>query len=182
MKNKDQILAILKSGEKVSDEVLKEIDDYVLLRKLLRKEVLEEGHAYCPICKTKKVRYRRSLNRGMYFFLMHLSSKYHKGEWVHYNTIQKEVSGKYRSNVTDYSKLRIFNLIEMKGELNDETGVASGECRITNFGWDFLRGAAAIPKFVMMIDNIPVRFSDKKIFFSECQQKFRLKDIYDDGE
>ena len=174
----EEIIKLLQSEEKISDAELSLISDWVEVRKLMRKEVMEEGTAYCPICKKKTTKYSRSVNKGMYFFLLHLSSKWRKGEYVYYDTIKKEVSGKYQVNVTDYSKLSPFGLLEMKQDADDDTGITSGECRITEKGWNWIRGNTSIPKQIYMINNIVVGESDTKVFFNECQQKFRLKDLY----
>ena len=178
---KDQeIIKLFKDENKISDEVLGRITDLVQLRKLFRKEVMTNKKAICVCCNKKTTKYTRSLNKGMYFFLMHLSSKWHKGEWVYYDTVKKEAAGKFQSNATDYSKLSIFGLIELKKDKDDDTGITSGQCRITDFGWSFLRGKATISKHYYIINNVIVDKSKENVFFDECQKKFRMKDLSDD--
>ena len=175
-----EIIKMLKSDDIIPDHQLSMIEDWVNVRILMREEVTKNKSAYCPICNGKKTKYTRSLNKGMYFFLLHLSSKWNKGEWVHYDLVKREVSGKYQTNVTDYSKLTLFKLLEMKSEVDEDTGLKSGLCRITEAGWRFLRGSGTIPKHYYLVDNKVVKESTERVNFSHCQQKFKLKDLYND--
>lgn len=176
----NKLIELLQTENKIDDDVLNMIDDWVQVRKLMRKEVMDKKSAYCPICKTKKSKYTRSLNKGMYFFLLHLTSKYNKGEWVYYETIKSEVLSKYQVNVTDYSKLSLFGLLEMTEDKDEETGLTDGYCKVTDMGWEFVRGKSTIPKHYYLIDNNVVEESSERIDFSQCQQKFKLKDLYND--
>ena len=177
--SEQEIINLLQSPEIKTDLELAAISNWLQVRTLMRKEVVNNGSCVCPLCNHKTTKYTRSLNKGQYFFLMHLSSKWRFGEWVHYERVKSEVNAKYSANATDYSKLAMFGLIEMKREKDEETGVASGLCQLTQLGKDFLRGKAVIPKHYYFVNNVIVGTSEEKIDFTESQKKFKIKDLYE---
>ena len=96
--------------------------------------------------------------------------------------VKTQVAGKFQSNPTDYSKLRIFNLIELSKDIDEDSGVPTGEVRITEFGWKFLRGKASIPRYAYLVHNKVIGFSKELVFFNQCQDRFKLTDVFTDSD
>ena len=170
--NKEDLIKLLQREDTiVSDLELSQITNLIEVRNQMRKQVIEEGSCNCILCNRKMIRYKRSINKGHFFFLLHLSSRYHFGEYVHYEKIKRDAAAKYNVNCTDYAMLAIFDLIEL-GEKDN------GMVRITQYGANFIRGKATIPKQLYVLNGKVIGNSDERVNFTECQVKFKLKDIF----
>lgn len=170
---REELISIIQDEDITPNDVLEEITDLVEVRDLMRKEVKSVGSCVCMLCNHKTIRYKRSLNKGQYFFLMHISSKFGVNSWVHYNKVKTEVNSKFESNCTDYAVLSMFGLLDL-----DTTKGNDGMVKLSYDGKEFLRGKLTIPKYIYVVNNSRIGESELRVNFSKCQEKFKLVDIF----
>lgn len=115
-----------------------EMDPAVLMRKELRRRVIEEGESVtCPVCGQKHHQEVRTLYGSMVRVLLWLYNNTKAGEWVHlYDGIDKDLPNRCTG---DASKLRFW-------ELTERHETKQGHYRITEKGRRFVRGEINVPR------------------------------------
>lgn len=115
---------------------------------------------HCPTCGRYAQIYKRRITSTMAKQLVELVQAAPNGEYVSYRVI-KIVGG-------DWSKLKWWGLIENQSHVPGEDGKkSSGFWRVTQKGFQFLRGEITVPDAMFVFDGEPMSVSPEQVTFSD---------------
>ena len=137
--------------------------------RILRERETPKG-TVCRCCGQYAKLYRRKFNSGMAYALIlifkHTFKNSPPGGWIKITHVLAKEYG-VNANAVEYSKLKLWNLIEPK--LSDDRDVKdSGLWRITEKGVLFVRRAISIPKKVYLYNNEISGYSDESTGIDEA--------------
>ena len=119
------------------------------------RENWKEG-VVCPCCTQFVKLYKRKLNSGMAFALIHIYN--HKiGGWIMIRDYFRE--NNIRDN-NDWTRLGIWGLIEERKGKPEHGGKTMGEWKITEKGKKFVTNQLRVPSHLFFFDNQSYGFSD----------------------
>jgi len=133
--------------------------------KIYLKQNYEKG-AKCPCCGQNVKLYKRKLNSGMAYVLIHI---YKQDDWINVKDYLRE--NKLRNN-HDWTLLKYWGLIEEK--LLEEKGKAksSGVWRITELGKKFVECKAVVNKYVLIYNTMFRGFTGEEILIPETLKSY----------
>jgi hypothetical protein len=78
----------------------------------------------------------------------------------------------------DYAKLRFWGFIKAKSEIRDDGSTRSGFWRITDFGFEFVRGVLSAPRFAYTYNNHAIDFSvERTDIYRAYGEKFDFAEV-----
>lgn len=149
------------------------MDTLSLERERVKRERENPKGTICRCCDQYAKLYRRKFNSGMAYGLILIFKYTFKNSpphgWIKVTHVLAKEYG-VNANAVEYSKLKLWGLIEPNKEPRDEESDTkdSGLWRITENGVLFVRRAISIPKKVHLYNNEVFGYSEESISIDEA--------------
>lgn len=123
----------------------------------------------CPTCGAKMVEYKHGLSKGLARTLYRIANGMNADRVYGVREI-----GLTNSQYDNHQKLRYWGLIE---RLEDESR-KGGRWRLTDVGFDFVRGVSGLRKYVWTYRGDVVRFDGDAVWIAELTDGWRFRPDY----
>lgn len=139
------------------------------------KQYLNENYkdgCYCPACKQRVQMYKRKLSSTMVFSLIKfvVHQRQNGNQFTKFSAIL-DAQNITPSQRADWQKLVYFRLIQPNPDQN-------AEYKITQNGFDFVRGNIPMPKYANVLNKKVYGYAMDQIFVDQALSvKFNLQDL-----
>jgi len=136
---------------------------------------LDKG-SYCPCCGQYARRYKRKLysSQARQLLRLYLLSRKHGFDLERF--YHRSVIAPYANN-NDLALLRHWGLLALRRN-EDVNKRASGDCRLTNHGREFVEGTVCVPAACYLYNDLVQKFTEKLVsIYDALGTRFSYEDL-----